>query len=50
MMSESGMAVSVMMVVRKLSKNKNRIMMIKINPSRKACSTLVSEVAIKLFC
>lgn len=48
--NESGIAVSVMMVVRKFRRNKNSTMMTKMKPSRRACSTLVSELTMKFFC
>ncbi len=48
--NESGMAVSVIIVVRKFKRNKKRIMMMRINPSLNAASTLASELTIKFFC
>ena len=48
--SDNGMAVSVIIVVRKLSRNKNSIIITKINPSLNALSTLLSEFTIKSFC
>ena len=48
--NDKGMAVRVIMVVRKLSKNKNRIITTRINPSLRASSTFFSELTIKFFC
>lgn len=47
---ERGIAVRVIIVVRKLSRNKNSIIITKINPSLNAPSTLLSEFTIKSFC
>ena len=46
---DNGIAVNVIMVVLKFNKNKNRIIITKIKPSLSACSTLVSELVIKLL-
>ena len=48
--SESGIAVRVMMVVRKFSRKRKRMMITRMKPSRSACSTLVIEFTIKFFC
>ena len=50
MTNESGIAVSVMSVVRKLSRNRNRMITTMIAPSRIACSTLAMAALMKLPC
>ena len=48
--NDSGIAVSVINVVRKFRRNKNRTIATKIAPSRKASSTLLIELSIKFAC
>ena len=48
--SEIGIAVSVITVVLTFKRNRNRMMMTSIKPSRKANSTFLKEFSIKCFC
>ena len=48
--NDSGIAVSVITVVRRLSRNRNRTITTRIAPSRNASSTLLTEAAMKLAC
>ena len=48
--SESGMAVSVMAVVRKLRRKMNNTSTTRIAPSRSASSTFLIEASMKLAC
>ena len=47
--NDKGIAVSVIMVVRKFSKNINKMMITKMNPSLNASSTFFSEFTMKFF-